>query len=52
VIVVIDDETALRLVVFGPKALIWGAKLGIVRVLYKVFDQEFAIVYSVGVQRY
>jgi hypothetical protein len=37
-IVIIHDETALRFMIFGPEALIWGAKLGIIRVLYQVLD--------------
>jgi hypothetical protein len=47
---VIDDELAFLLVVFCPKASIWGTELCVVRVLDKVFDKEFAVGDGVGFQ--
>ena len=39
----IDNKTALCFVIFGPKALVRSAELGIVGVLYEILDEKFAI---------
>jgi hypothetical protein len=46
----IDNKPTLLLVAFCPKALICGAELCIVRVLYQIFYKEFAVGDGIGVQ--